>query len=260
MQRAHHLHERERDDDEQQLRGSGRRNVRSSRSSISARRPPGSWPSRVERGRRRGTARRSRRTTAARRGSSAGWVPAMVRPRSRCAASSGSRRSCSRSGSNSAASPRRSGAWCRSGRTAAGPRAASSRPRSAAADVGEAAAEDLDRGDRAGSRAGGPGRSRRARRRPTSVSNAASTTASIRRSLSGKTRKIVPSAMPAASAIWRVVTAAPCASSSGSVAATISARALLGGSAAARVRPVAAVSGPFSGDSRRSGGLGIVAE
>ena len=38
------------------------------------------------------------------------------------------------------------------------------------------------------------------------VSNADSTTAAIRLSLSGKTRKIVPSAMPAASAICRVVT------------------------------------------------------
>ena len=67
------------------------------------------------------------------------------------------------------------------------------------------------------------------------VSNAASTTAAIRLSLSGKTRKIVPSAMPAASAICRVVTAAPCASSSGNVAATISARRSEGGRAAARL-------------------------
>ena len=37
-------------------------------------------------------------------------------------------------------------------------------------------------------------------------------------SLSGKTRKMVPSAMPAASAIWRVVSLAPCSISSGMVA------------------------------------------
>ncbi len=41
-------------------------------------------------------------------------------------------------------------------------------------------------------------------------SNASATTAWITDSLSGKTRKIVPSAMSAASAICRVVTAAPC--------------------------------------------------
>ncbi len=73
-------------------------------------------------------------------------------------------------------------------------------------------------------------------RRSTALSNADSTTASIRDSLSGKTRKMVPSAIPAASAIWRVVTVEPWARSSGSVAAMISARRSDGGSAVARVR------------------------
>ena len=49
------------------------------------------------------------------------------------------------------------------------------------------------------------------------MSNASSTTASISASLVAKTRKIVPSAMPAASAIWRVLTSRPHCSSSGSV-------------------------------------------
>src|SRR5690606_12984691 len=43
-------------------------------------------------------------------------------------------------------------------------------------------------------------------------------------SLSGKTRKMVPSATPAASAICRVVTAVPCLRTSGTVAARIAAR------------------------------------
>ena len=73
------------------------------------------------------------------------------------------------------------------------------------------------------------------------VSSAASTTAAISDSLSGKTRKIVPSAMPAASAIWRVVSAAPWASSSGRVASTMRARRSSGGSAAARDREVSRV-------------------
>ena len=57
-----------------------------------------------------------------------------------------------------------------------------------------------------------------------SGSKAVSTAASMSDSLSGKTRKIVPSAMPAASAIWRVVTPAPCSISSGMVADTMAAR------------------------------------
>ena len=68
------------------------------------------------------------------------------------------------------------------------------------------------------------------------VSSAASTTAAISDSLSGKTRKIVPSAIPAASAIWRVVIAVPWASRSGSVASTMRARRSSGGRAA-RARP-----------------------
>src|SRR6476659_8374662 len=61
------------------------------------------------------------------------------------------------------------------------------------------------------------------------VSRAASTTAAMSVSLSGKTRKIVPSAMPAASAIWRVVSAAPWARRSGSVASTMRALRSAGG-------------------------------
>ena len=49
-------------------------------------------------------------------------------------------------------------------------------------------------------------------------SKARSVTARISASLSSKTRKIVPSATSAASAIWRVVTPAPCPSTSGNVA------------------------------------------
>ena len=60
------------------------------------------------------------------------------------------------------------------------------------------------------------------------------TTASITASLSGKTRKMVPSAMPAASAISRVVTAAPWSQTSGIAAATMAARRSSGGSGAAR--------------------------
>ena len=50
------------------------------------------------------------------------------------------------------------------------------------------------------------------------------TAASTSSSLSENTRKMVPSAMPAASAICRVVSARPCSLSSGTVAATIAAR------------------------------------
>ena len=69
-----------------------------------------------------------------------------------------------------------------------------------------------------------------------SGSKACSRAASISDSLSGKTRKMVPSAMPAASAIWRVVTMAPSAISSGMVAATMAARRFVGGRGAARWR------------------------
>ena len=61
------------------------------------------------------------------------------------------------------------------------------------------------------------------------------TAALITASLSGKTRKIVPSAMPAASAISRVVTAAPWSQTSGMAAAMMAARRSSGGSGAARV-------------------------
>ena len=54
-------------------------------------------------------------------------------------------------------------------------------------------------------------------------------------SLSGKTRKIVPSAMPAAAAISRVVTAFPWSQTSGMAAAMMAARRSSGGSGAARV-------------------------
>ena len=67
-------------------------------------------------------------------------------------------------------------------------------------------------------------------------SKAASTAACRTACLSGKTRKIVPSAMSAASAICRVLIASPCSSSSGTVAATMAARRSSGGSAAARLR------------------------
>ena len=46
-----------------------------------------------------------------------------------------------------------------------------------------------------------------------------------------KTRKIVPSATPAASAIWRVLTSAPLSSTSSSVVATSMARRSSGASA-----------------------------
>ena len=59
-------------------------------------------------------------------------------------------------------------------------------------------------------------------------------TATSSESLSSKTRKIVPSAMPAASAISRVVTVAPRRQTSGLAAATIAARRWSGGSGAAR--------------------------
>ena len=67
-------------------------------------------------------------------------------------------------------------------------------------------------------------------------SNACSTAASISVSLSTKTRKIVPSATPAASAICRVVIWVPWAMSSGTVAARIDARRSSAGIAAARAR------------------------
>ena len=51
-----------------------------------------------------------------------------------------------------------------------------------------------------------------------------SATANSSAFLSGKTRKMVPSAMPAASAICRVVTRPPCSAYSGAAAATIAAR------------------------------------
>ena len=75
-------------------------------------------------------------------------------------------------------------------------------------------------------------------------SSAASMTASSNAVLSSKTRKMVPSAMPAACAISRVVTAAPCSRKSGRVAATIAERRSSSGSAAARTRPVTWVMGP----------------
>ena len=67
-------------------------------------------------------------------------------------------------------------------------------------------------------------------------SKAASTAASIRDSLSGKTRKMVPSAMPAASAICRVVTADAVVEQQGTVAATMAARRSSGGIADPRRR------------------------
>ena len=80
-------------------------------------------------------------------------------------------------------------------------------------------------------------------------SKACSTAASINVSLSAKTRKIVPSATPAASAIWRVVIWVPWAIKSGTVAARIDARRSSGGNAAARDRdgpPAFSVSGLMS--------------
>ena len=56
------------------------------------------------------------------------------------------------------------------------------------------------------------------------VSSAASMTASSSAVLSSKTRKIVPSAIPAACAISRVVTAAPCSRNRGRVAAMMAER------------------------------------
>ena len=168
---------------------------------------------------------------------SAGWVPAIVRPRSRCAASSGSRRIWSRSASNSAASAREVGRAVPLGidgppletciiptRGAQLQMSAKRRRR-----ISTAATRRASRGSVGSMRA-------RARRRPTSCRTPTRRPPRSGVSLSGKTRKIVPSAMPAASAIWRVVTAEPWASSSGSVAATISARRSDGGSAVARAR------------------------
>jgi hypothetical protein len=53
-------------------------------------------------------------------------------------------------------------------------------------------------------------------------------------SLPGNTRKIVPSAILAAEAIWRVVTEAPYSARRGVAAAMIAARRCSGGSAVAR--------------------------
>ncbi len=66
------------------------------------------------------------------------------------------------------------------------------------------------------------------------MSNASATTVSISSSLVANTRKIVPSAMPAASAIWRVLTSRPQRCSNGSVAARIAARRSSAGSGVAR--------------------------
>ena len=63
-----------------------------------------------------------------------------------------------------------------------------------------------------------------------------SITAERSESLSGNTRKRVPSAMPAASATWRVVTCSPCSMSSGMAASTMLRRRSSNGSDAARVR------------------------
>src|SRR3954452_4002822 len=65
-------------------------------------------------------------------------------------------------------------------------------------------------------------------------SNALAIAASMRSFLVGKTRKIVPSATPAASAISRVLTSVPCSRTSGRGAATSASRRSSGGSAAAR--------------------------
>lgn len=66
------------------------------------------------------------------------------------------------------------------------------------------------------------------------VSNALAIAAWTSESLSGKTRNSVPSAMPAASAICAVVTAAPWMRSSGTVAAMMLARRASGERGAAR--------------------------
>ena len=65
-------------------------------------------------------------------------------------------------------------------------------------------------------------------------SNARSVTALISASLPSKTRKIVPSATSAASAICRVVTPGPCHSTSGSVALINASRRSAGGMRRAR--------------------------
>ena len=72
-----------------------------------------------------------------------------------------------------------------------------------------------------------------------SGSRADSIAAAITSSLSPNARKIVPSAMPAASAICFVVTRSPCSTRSGRVAATIIDRRSSGGSAVARLVLVA---------------------
>jgi len=70
-------------------------------------------------------------------------------------------------------------------------------------DVDDALLHDHDRGGE-GVLEGQPGRIASSAASSGSGSSAASTTAAMTSSLSAKARKIVPSAMPAASAIWRV--------------------------------------------------------
>ena len=79
-------------------------------------------------------------------------------------------------------------------------------------------------------------------------STACSITAAITASLSSKTRKMVPSAIPAASAICRVVTISACSSSSGRVAAMMAERRSSGGRALARPLRLASTVGPMAGD------------
>ena len=83
-----------------------------------------------------------------------------------------------------------------------------------------------------------------------SGSSAASITAAMTSSLSAKARKMVPSAIPAASAIWRLVTRSPCSISSGSVAATIIERRSSGGSAVARFVRISVVGSRSRGRSQ----------
>ena len=60
-------------------------------------------------------------------------------------------------------------------------------------------------------------------------------------SLLAKTRKIVPSAIPAASAICLVVVSLPCSSSNGSTASTMARLRSSGGIGVARVRMLSSV-------------------
>ena len=79
----------------------------------------------------------------------------------------------------------------------------------------------------------------------------------ISASLSGNTRKIVPSATPAASAICRVVTLTPCSATKGSVAATSAARRSAGGNGLAR--PITGGHLDASGETERDpAGLSMV--